>query len=206
MNITDYEAPEAPILWSVTVKTIFDRQRELMVKYKEIEQLPDAPVSLHTLTGQKLIKDFAWRTTEELCESFEAWGKHDKEMAKLHACEELADAMHFFVELLIFAGIHEDSCVAVLPLFPDQNRSFYVTPAKYWNPVFQLGIAMNFLRNKPWKQSQVATDEGRFRTQLLWTWRAMIVLWAELGLTQEQLYTFYFRKSMVNQFRQRSNY
>lgn len=218
MNITDYESPPCPETWAKVLEAIFDRQKVLMMEYKKIESLPDAPVSLHTFNGQRIIKDFAWRTVEELAESFEAWQKHDDpKIAELHALEELADSFHFFVELLQFAGISAQQCLDVVTEFPFVNRLIRDFPAKpdevrynrvtlYWDVTYKNGVAMNYLRNKPWKQSQVPTDERRFREACLVTFAALVDCWAGIGYTMEELFQFYMRKSEVNKFRQRSNY
>jgi hypothetical protein len=85
---------------------IFKRQRELMVKYEKIEkrngllQTDLIPVDLHCKNGQARLKDFAWRFTEELTEAGDAEGI-------LHRQEELADALHFLIELCILVGIDD---------------------------------------------------------------------------------------------------
>jgi hypothetical protein len=178
-----------------------------MMRYRDIEKLPNPPVSVHTHSGQKVIKDFAWRTTEELTESYEAWFKHDKpEQAETHALEELADALHFFVELCIFADIGPGQCILAMPNFPPINRRKGSSSDGYWQVTYKLGIAMNFLKNKQWKVSQVQTDETRFRNALLDTHCTMLMLWADLGYSAQHVWDFYFRKAQVNEFRQRSAY
>ena len=212
MNIDDTTLDhQIPLLWPEIVTAIFERQRELMVKYKEIEQLPAAPVSLHTASGQRVIKDFMWRTVEELTESQEAMYRHDdRDVARRHSLEELADSVHFIVEMLIFAGITAEQCCIAgpgIPMIPEVKSLRRPDPTPwFWNVVYALGIAGNFLRNKAWKVSQVPTDEGRFRAAALGSWKSMLDLWGALGCTQEDLYTYYFRKAEVNAFRQRSNY
>jgi hypothetical protein len=52
----------------------------------------------------------------------------------------------------------------------------------------------------------VPTDEQRFRQGLLETFQQMMMLWADLGYNEGHVFDFYFRKSEVNAFRQRSNY
>lgn len=207
MNISDFEAPEAPETWEETIVQIFTRQRELMDRYKEIEKLPDPPVSLHHPNGQRIIRDFAWRATEEMAESFEAWtswmGRHET-TALIHQCEELADALHFLTELMIFAGIGPEQ----MPPFPVSSSNDVTMGEYYWNATYQLGVAMNFLRNKSWKQHHVPTDVVRFKDQLICAFAAHLEVWANAsgGLKSSDLHSFYFRKSQVNRFRQRSNY
>lgn len=206
VNITEFQAPPVPDTWAEILRMIFTRQGELIEKYREIEQLPAPPISLHHASGQRILKDFAWRTTEELTESYEARIKHsDEEVAREHALEEMADALHFLVELLIYAGITADMVLSSgMMTWPDIEKA--KSTAWFWNATYQLGIAMNFLRNKAWKQAQVPTDEARFRVALQSAFHAHVELWASEGLTQEDMFNFYFRKSEVNKFRQRSQY
>jgi len=70
----------------------------------------------------------------------------------------------------------------------------------------ELYEAGNCLRNKAWKNSQVATDRTHFLEELSDVVHFMIQLFIELGLDAEAFTLIYFRKSIVNQFRQRSNY
>lgn len=208
MNINDIAPAEDrfTLSWPEIVRGIFQRQEELMAKYREIESLPAAPVSLHHANGQRIIRDFAWRTTEELTESAEAWVKHpDEDTATQHALEELADATHFLVELLIFAGINAEQALTTTPQFRHARQAPDYRPY-YWGVVYELGLACNFLRNKAWKQSQVPTDELRFRLAALRAWWALVEVWSKLGYTEHDMYNFYFRKSEVNKFRQRSAY
>lgn len=210
MNITDIQEPSViPITWEAIVRAIFDRQEQLMEKYREIEGLPRHPLLVDLAESQAVIKDFAWRTVEELTESYEAWIKHgdDDEVAESHSLEELADAVHFYVELLIFAGVTPDdvleytegaSFMAIARARPREET--------YWWATFNIGVAMNFLRNKPWKQHQVPTDMIRFRRALLEAFYSVVLCFGNQGYNEETLYRFYFKKSEVNKFRQRSNY
>lgn len=208
MNVNDFDAAETPDSPLAIIRAIFAKQLQLMNKYQVIEGLPDAPVSVHTHAGQRVLKDFAWRTVEELAESYEAIEKHaDVRVARDHALEELADAMHFFTELCIFAGITPDECYQsmeahVIEISRGQGSTI---PLYYWRATYHLGIAMNFLRNKAWKQSQVPTDEIRLKVQLLKTWAYLVDVWSAWR-AQGEIWHYYSRKAQVNEFRQRSAY
>jgi dimeric dUTPase (all-alpha-NTP-PPase superfamily) len=66
--------------------------------------------------------------------------------------------------------------------------------------------ATNTLKNKPWKQSEVPTDQTHFYEELADSFHFFIELCITAGLTAEDLARMYHRKHAVNKFRQRSNY
>lgn len=95
---------------------IFRKQMDLMETYHKIEAsngcliTPDVPVDLHSHVGQQRLKDFAWRVTEELAEAMgclkcRPWKVTPMATDIQHYREEIADALHFFVELCILSGI-----------------------------------------------------------------------------------------------------
>ncbi len=119
MNIHDFKAPKVENTVEDKLDLIFQKQRELMVKYEEIEmkngllQTPMVPVDLHDNAGQARLKDFAWRITEELGEAMQClknkpWKQTHMLTDVDHYKEELADAFHFFVELCILSGIEAE--------------------------------------------------------------------------------------------------
>ena len=73
-----------------SLRAIFDRQKELMEKYHDIEfksglmQTEDCPVNLDDKRGQARIKDFSWRITEEVGEALDAITNESGESALLH--------------------------------------------------------------------------------------------------------------------------
>lgn len=206
MNIDDVDAGENPIK---SLEDIFAHQRELYLKYKEMEGMDWAgdTVNIHTLKGQKWLKDFLWRTTEELAESFEAHISNDENGEK-HAIEELADALHFFIEFCILAGITPEDLFSLESLDPElgiagEHQSVI---SQYWHATYALGLIGNTLKNKPWKKHQMKTDENKFKDLTKRAFIELIDCFFIHKVKPEGIYDFYFRKNAVNQFRQRSNY
>jgi hypothetical protein len=217
VNIHDFtsEFTEADVkdIWNI----IFSRQKELSEKYVPIEVnnglrwTPDEHWDLDDSKAQAQAKDFAWRVMEEIGESMEAYElcKHYEMIGKdsseqlTHASEELGDGLHFLVELCLFSGVtpHQisqfisfEECTSSESIF---KRVFEVNK---W-----MGITMNCLKNKPWKQTQYPTDKKKFNLHLLNAFKAYIILMLYFMKPLEIL-DFYFRKSKVNQFRIESNY
>ncbi len=202
-----------------------------MEKYHHIEvangfiktATPSTPVDLNDRHGQARLRDFAWRFTEELCEATEARRKHNELVN--HFYEELSDAYHFLTELIILSGLDDKKLYSIIfeeSLLPPDNLGCRLEVLfKYCNTkdhgekyiehsfytvVEAIGISMNCLKNKPWKQTHMLTDKPYYNRCLSWTYIHFIHLCKDAGLDAEGLYTIYYKKSEVNKFRQRSNY
>lgn len=202
------------------LQAIFTRQKSLMDKYHDIElrsgllQTGDCPVNLDDKRGQARIKDFSWRVTEELGEALDAKDTKD------HYQEELIDGLHFLTELTILAGKDYHN---ILPegtaLYHNDRLEDLVENARecisqngdnlnYWVSKFieNLGMMCNCLKNKPWKQSMMKTDQNAFYGRLAEVWVLYITLLVVSGMDADSIAITYLKKSQVNQFRQRSNY
>ena len=207
-------------------------------------QTEDCPVNLHDRRGQARLKDFAWRATEEIAEAMECLPsiydlkeklinidideskecmdqylkiRNELDLAKLHMKEELIDALHFFTEFTILAGItpleiyntavgeiEEDKDI-LEELFNNVDDSRSISEAVFAFEV-SLGLCCNCLKNKAWKQTNMLTDIPKFREKVSNTWLDLISLFISCGLTPEEVADLYLKKSQVNKFRQRSNY
>jgi len=214
MNINDVtEEIEVPKSFEEIWQAIFAKQKTLADKYADIEGmgnlLETTKTNIDTAKGQKWIKDFAWRVTEELTEAFEALEFSEKqaeepeimEQYMEHFKEELADALHFLVELSIIAGYNHDIVTRQI----SKPIQFMLEPDA-WPVVYQMGLMCNCLKNKPWKQTQMLTDRPKFESYLEEVWTQMMRLLLISMDNYEQVYLYYFKKNKVNQFRQRSKY
>lgn len=66
--------------------------------------------------------------------------------------------------------------------------------------------ATDCLKNKPWKSTPVLTDRPHYREEIADALH-FFVRWCILsGMSAEDLYLAYFRKSEINKHRQRTNY
>jgi len=208
---------------------IFDRQQELMEKYHVIEarsgllQTPFIPVEINSQQGQARLKDFAWRITEEVAEATKAYEDlHNKpEMfVENYALlqEEMADAMHFLVEFTILAGMKPHDVVysdrfgkdMLDQTFAKITSGHVVGASAFLRGVGQfvkeLGLACNYLKNRPWKQKLRDTDVLSFREQVKITWKAFSFLVYHADISSQELFELYFGKSDVNKDRQDSGY
>lgn len=198
---------------------IFNRQKELMEKYHDIEkrsgllQTEECPINLDDKRGQARIKDFAWRVTEEVGEALESFVYEHNE---LHFKEELIDGLHFLTELTILSGLNETEIIE------GEEGKYLETLVNDWEEVWKyssptidtlvtkfichLGMMCNCLKNKPWKQSHMRTDKNNFYDLLKKVWKDYIALLVYANMDAEAITEIYLKKSQVNKFRQRSNY
>lgn len=100
------------------LEEIFNLQKKLLEHYIPIEGMPNYPMNIETKKNQALMKNFLARGIEELSEACQCYREifthvssnspGSKSIELLHGFnEEVADALHFFIEALIFAGIEE---------------------------------------------------------------------------------------------------
>lgn len=219
VNMTDFNNQEKA---ENVTQAIFNRQKELMSKYEQIEasngllETSDVPVDIDSYKGQARLKNFAWRVTEELAEALEPLRYESKvtptSKAYSHIIEEFIDAVHFMTELMILSGIDPDE-YPVYSLTEEEKASHKVgfekeTTLLYTLSVIEaLGLAMNCLKNKPWKQTHVLTDKDKYINYL--TDAAIILkamLYNQFGLANNDLLNCYLNKADVNKFRQESGY
>lgn len=283
------------------LECMYSLQKELLEQYIKVEGLPQYPIDVNTKKSQIILKDFVGRVIEELAEGYEAlilvsklteknrlWkSEYDEEeyiqcLNHLqNAGEEMADAMHFMLELLIYSNIQAQDIESYLDNWLKDKTSFDVTKTlptlakamqvglsilyddpcnlvnetkamnktylleefenmgaddenklgihtvdtrfyqcgkfynqltyssyKYmmWDVTYHLNIARNFLKNKPWKQSQMMTNEGAYQEEIVKAFILMMGLFIAMGISPEILYFLYFKKNRVNKFRIESKY
>ena len=117
MNIQDIREVEQLSDELDPLDMIFKHQKELSEKYHSIEKengvlIHDKiPVDIDSYTGQLRLKDFMWRTVEELGEAMLVSDTLEKD----HFKEELADTLHFLVELCLLANVTPDMIVSKTP-------------------------------------------------------------------------------------------
>ena len=293
MDSRDIKEMPEKVLDGRYLETIYDLQKELLNEYVKIEGLPPYPININSKKSQILIKDFVGRVIEELAEGYESMIEvvkitkenkfffGDVKISEIQRAvnhlqnesEEMADAMHFMVELLIYSNIQPEdinsyitkvtptiyegwdvirramnSGITLLAISNEDNGAtlggyvdlvarlrvveaelnpegddvrdwelyqaahnvneldFIQRKKDLWDVTYHLNIARNFLKNKPWKQSHIMSDEVRYQEQIVLAFIKMMGFFANIGITPENLYHIYFKKNMVNRFRQKSNY
>lgn len=285
------------------LEEIYSMQKALLEGYIGIEGLPQYPIDINTKASQTLLKDFTARVIEELSEGYESFQAVSESISNNHyklngnngddsiyiellnnlqnANEENADAIHFIVELLIYANIGPEDIVSymekyvkdhnysredinlltvmrndilsiaqnmgvkwlmdegninIIPnhqkidllkwyedkdseSFPEYNLNLLNGGRMYnhedyeiqypyilWKITHHLNIARNFLKNKPWKQSQVMTQELKYQAELVKAFIYFCGYLGWIGMSSKEVFYIYFKKNHINIFRQKSLY
>jgi hypothetical protein len=219
MNIDDFQSKGEVNC----VEAMFQKQKQLMTKYDVIEHengahvLAGPPYSLDDRIVQYRLKDLFWRVTEELAEAMESVEQgHDwlllgqwktlweKTPWIRHYFEELADALHFLVEASIISGIEPGLVEHILK--GSRRTPLYSFKELHWQIIYELGLAANCLKNKPWKQTAVPTDIGKYGEHVLGAWDWLRELYTDLGHQLPDVLNLYERKWGVNEWRQDTLY
>ena len=233
VNVSDVKIDEIPTPTKEKgmLELMFERQHGLAIKYLPIEkengllQTEDFPVMLDSRKGQARLKDFAWRTMEELFEATDALVQHPDNVE--HFLEEMIDSLHFFLELNLLAGIgpkeikeyynipdgvdmfeYLETVANTVETFGKEEIKTISDPLLIYVTIGQcIGNAMNRLKNKPWKQTHMVTDKAAFHDCIMPVWLGYFrILGHKHGLSAKDIFTLYFKKSEVNKFRIRSGY
>lgn len=228
MNIEDVKTDVIPTNFSEMdmLDYIFARQHSLAEKFMKIEvanglrHTTDLPVNLHDRYGQAQLKDFFWRTTEELIEADDAIKEHPE--SPNHALEEIADAMHFLVETYLLVDIKPRDLLYRPPYEYPLRRDKLARMCTHhalrgfighdsveyliYEVIHSIGSASNCLKQRPWKVSHQLVDVPKFRSLLIPAFYQLIEILCFFGLKAEDIFRVYWLKSEINKFRIRTNY
>lgn len=94
-----------------------------------------------------------------------------------------------------------------IPAFTDLSEANHeLEPLMIWQVAYHLGVARNYLKNKPWKQTGELSDEVHFREEVIVGFIKYMGYLHVMGFTPKTLYNLFWRKHCVNEFRIKSGY
>lgn len=180
---------------------IFEKQSHLMYRFEtaEVENgfthwpgvIPDE--CFDHRRAQAKLRMLAGYVVEEIAEALD-----EKWCGSTNFHEEIADAFHYLVELLIVSGV---------PIQHGDLESTFATAMKFtcqaegmeWSQfIVTLMRAINMLKNKPEKKRLRPLDLGLFRVRLVQAFEYFIAAAKHDGITAEILAASYFSKADVN--------
>lgn len=93
------------------------------------------------------------------------------------------------------------------PGFHQMNELSHEAEKLYlWEVIYELNKARNFLKSRPWKQTQVMTKEIDFQESLVKAFYLYMGFLALNGFTDQGLFSLFFKKQRLNRWRQQTNY
>lgn len=100
-----------------------------------------------------------------------------------------------------------DKIVSYTPGFHEMSEISHENEKLYlWEVIYELNKARNFLKCRPWKQTQVMTKEIDFQESLVKSFYLYMGFLAMNGFTPCGLFSLFFKKQRLNLWRQNTNY
>lgn len=200
------------------LKEIFNKQKELMEKYHPIEEASGivtstkVPLDLNDRKDQARVRDLAWRLVEELAE---VTNEYQIEQGQVTPAvrEEIVDCLHFLVELTLTVGVNEHffktdpyTLDSLDTMVKTNSGGTYTTSEALELIIKDLGMMVNTLKNKAWKQKFVETDKDLFYYRLKLLWKDFFIWGSTMGMTAYDYYKGYIGKNQTNKERQETGY
>jgi hypothetical protein len=192
---------------------IFEEQRRLLDRFDDIQMSlgtlecdwrhlkPERALRLQDRDFQMMVRRYASQITEELVEAFAA--------TEVHRPEELADALHYYVDLAIILGVTpielagaelgDDAWETAFKIAEQDVRWQDFTLTYYQvESITSLHLATNLLKNRPWRSDTRTTPWDLFLEMLVHAFRCYIRLCVCYKITPDMLYHEYFKKNAIN--------
>lgn len=206
------------------LQAIFDKKAEFLRSLAPIydanhfEIMNQWPYAINGRHAQEQFRLLAWRITEEVYEALEEWDKGPGlDIAKYR--EEVADVLHFFVELAIICGITwtEVATGGDAGLLSDQDyleisfdRVQYfpnrMTGREAWG-MFLTTIAklMMEFRQRPWRTDDRPSDFSKIKFGFGCAWLAFCAACVATEMQTLSLEKHYYAKGIINEERLQAN-
>ena len=201
---------------------IFQRQAAYVVSLRPTylhngftQHSQDMPWDLNGRHSQEEFRLLAWRTTEEIVEAMQIWeGNHDAFRTERFQ-EEVADALHFFIELCLATDVREDTLLMGIDgavFMQDRDRLeefFYIVSREalrihlhesdpWYEFIRALAHAIMHFRQRPWRTDFRETDRRAWVMGLHLAFRSFVEACIQSDVTAEALHSAYFKKAKVN--------
>lgn len=183
------------------LEKLFDFQASLMEKLAPVElelgySPPPVPLDFSLRQSQDWFRLMSWYLTEEIVETLTAKPEETP--------GELADCLHFAIELCILAGITGQKAQAQLKaadqmdLFADFLKTYTLQDV-----LVDLGKAVNLMKAKHWKRNPQPTDVETVQLHLYNMLYKLILVIRTHSLEPE---TIYMAKHKMNEDRIQARY
>lgn len=282
MDVRNIQIPNLQLNSTQYLSKMYELGSTQLKGYLPIEGLPAPPLDINPPKSQVILKDFIGRVIEELTEGYESTSEVVNMMKEVgwnvsilsnykdllnhlqNANEEQADAIGFFITLLLYSNILPEDIfeyvslnleeevnsldklmsygVKILyeidptrvgitgygifsenladyfevdyqkvnsytPGFHSISEQTHETEAFHlWQITYQINIARNLLKNRPWKQTQMMSKELDYQEAIVKSFLMYLGFLAINGFTSTSLFELFYRKQQLNLWRQNSGY
>lgn len=174
------------------------------------------PWDLDDRQHQEGFRLLAWRCVEEVTEAINVyWLCHDDRTfwesgeAQRAFHEEVSDVFHFFIELCLATGItpadlswvvgHEHVKDKLNRAFAHCGEGRNETMPQRWSFfIHKLGLAMQQLRQRPWRTDDRKTDRSAYNYAMAAAYLTFISACKRSGINAESLHNAFFAKAKIN--------
>ena len=282
MDVRNIQIPDIKLDSTQYLSKMYELGLTQLNGYLKIEGLPSPPLDINPPKSQVILKDFIGRIIEELTEGYESTSEVVKMMREVgwnvsilpnykdllnhlqNANEEQADAIGFFITLLLYSNIMPEDIYEYVSLNLEEEvdsldklmsygvkilyeiNSEYIRSTGYslfneslanyfnvdyekvvsytpgfhsiseqthdseafnlWQITYQINVARNLLKNRPWKQTQVMSKELDYQEAVVKSFLMYLGFLAINGFNQYSLFELFYRKQQLNLWRQGSGY
>lgn len=282
MDVRNIKIPDIKLDSTQYLSKMYELGLTQLNGYLKIEGLPSPPLDINPPKSQVILKDFIGRIIEELTEGYESTSEVVKMMREVgwnvsilpnykdllnhlqNANEEQADAIGFFITLLLYSNIMPEDIYEYVSLNLEEEvdsldklmsygvkilyeiNSEYIRSTGYslfneslanyfnvdyekvvsytpgfhsiseqthdseafnlWQITYQINVARNLLKNRPWKQTQVMSKELDYQEAVVKSFLMYLGFLAINGFNQSSLFELFYRKQQLNLWRQGSGY
>lgn len=282
MDVRNIQIPDIKLDSTQYLSKMYELGLTQLNGYLKIEGLPSPPLDINPPKSQVILKDFIGRIIEELTEGYESTSEVVKMMREVgwnvsilpnykdllnhlqNANEEQADAIGFFITLLLYSNIMPEDIYEYVSLNLEEEvdsldklmsygvkilyeiNSEYIRSTGYslfneslanyfnvdyekvvsytpgfhsiseqthdseafnlWQITYQINVARNLLKNRPWKQTQVMSKELDYQEAVVKSFLMYLGFLAINGFNQSSLFELFYRKQQLNLWRQGSGY
>jgi dUTPase len=222
------------------LQSIFERQTQYLTGLQPtyiqngfLKHASQFPWDLDDRHYQEEFRLLAWRCVEEILEASETYETiHPANQGRAMYNEEVADALHFFVELCLVSGISQPELLTGIAManiydpgtgdsdinpggMDNLDKVFDFTKRKmsrgdfefYGGTLWQqtiraLGLAMMRLRQRPWRTDYRQADRAQWIMGMHLAFECFIAACIRTRINAEDLHEAYFKKAEVNDKRQ----
>jgi dimeric dUTPase (all-alpha-NTP-PPase superfamily) len=92
------------------------------------------------------------------------------------------------------------------PLIFNYTNAYFLYSHISWESTYHLQLSRNALKNKPWKRTEMVSDNHVLTENIVEAFIHFLALCKLMGLSVDSLYYLYCRKNHINHFRIKSNY